>query len=206
MNHIYEPQLQPAEISALRPTQMTLGCREVAEKRREWRRHARRDGAQYLGRHMVPVVIGPKGRIYLVDNHHLVRALHEEGIAHVLTSVVCDLGHLGKSEFWSVMDHRHWMYPFDSEGRRRSHDDLPRMIADLADDPYRSLAGSLRGAGGYAKDPTPYSEFMWADFLRRRIDAALVNDDYDKALAAALVLARSRDAGHLPGWCGTRAA
>ncbi|MCY1745808.1 hypothetical protein OVA00_36580 [Ensifer sp. SL37] len=22
-----------------------------------------------------------------------------------------DLSHLSKDEFWSVMDHRHWMYP-----------------------------------------------------------------------------------------------
>lgn len=202
MSHAFEPQLQPAEISTLRPTQMTIGYREVAEKREEWRHHADRDRALYLGRHMVPVVIGPKGRAYLVDNHHLVRALHEEGVAHVLTSVVSNLGHLGKSEFWSVLDHRHWMYPFDSDGQRRTHDDLPRTIAELTDDPYRSLAGSLRSAGGYAKDPTPYSEFIWADYLRRRIDAAIVRDNYDAALDTALSLARGRDAGHLPGWCG----
>lgn len=206
MRQIYEPQLQPVEIAALRPTQMTLGYREVAQKRQEWRRHAGHDGAQYLGRHMVPVVLGPKGRAYLVDNHHLVRALHEEGVPHVLTSIVSDLSRLGKGEFWSVMDSRHWMYPFDTRGRRQPHEDLPKTIADLVDDPYRSLAGSLRSAGGYAKDPTPYSEFMWANFLRLRIDAGLVDDDYEKALGDALVLARSKEAGHLPGWCGVSAS
>jgi len=43
-------------------------------------------------------------------------------------------------------------------------------MADLADDPYRSVAGELRRQGGFAKDTTPFSEFLWADFLRRRID------------------------------------
>lgn len=126
------------------------------------------------------------------------RALYEEGVAHVLTSIVFDLSHLGKDEFWSVMDHRHWMYPFDAEGLRRPHRDLPKTIAGLVDDPYRSLAGALRRAGGYAKDITPYSEFMWANFLRSQ----LIASDIDKALRDALSLAHDRSASFLPGWCG----
>ena len=126
MTTVYEPQLQPVEIADLRPTQITVGLLEVADKRQEWRRNAKKHGPEYLGRHMVPVVLGPKERAYLVDHHHLVRALYEEGVAHVLTSIVFDLSLLGKDEFWSVMDHRHWMYPFDAEGLRRSHRDLPR--------------------------------------------------------------------------------
>ena len=81
-------------------------------------------------------------------------------------------------------------------------DAIPKDIAALTDDPYRSLAGELRREGGYAKDTTPFSEFIWADFLRRRIKLAAVAKDFDKAMARALVLARSPDAGHLPGWCG----
>ena len=44
-------------------------------------------------------------------------------------------------------------------------------MKDLVDDPFRSLAGELRRVGGYAKDTTPFSEFLWADFLRRRSSA-----------------------------------
>lgn len=200
MTTVYEPQLQPVEIADLRPTQITVGLLEVADKRQEWRRNAKKHGPEYLGRHMVPVVLGPKERAYLVD-HHLVRALYEEGVAHVLTSIVFDLSHLGKDE-GSVMDHRHWMYPFDAEGLRRPHRDLPKTIAGLVDDPYRSLAGALRRAGGYAKDITPYSEFMWANLLRSRVDAKLIASDIDKALRDALSLAHDRSASFLPGWCG----
>jgi hypothetical protein len=46
---------------------------------------------------------------------------------------------------------------------------IPKSIKGLDDDPFRSLAGELRSAGGFAKDTTPFSEFLWADFLRRRI-------------------------------------
>lgn len=202
MTHNYEPQLQSTEISALRPTQITVGFLEVAEKRRAWRAHAKRNGPEFLGRHMVPVVRGPKDRLYLVDHHHLVRALAEEGQRHVLTSTVCDLSHLAKDEFWSVMDHRHWIYPFDARGQRQSRRALPKTVAELVDDPYRSLAGALCRVGGYAKDLTPYSEFMWADFLRSRVDAGLLDSDLDKALREATVLAHGRSARFLPGWCG----
>ena len=38
MKHDVEPLLHPVEIATLRPTQMTVGYREVARKRVEWRR------------------------------------------------------------------------------------------------------------------------------------------------------------------------
>jgi hypothetical protein len=70
------------------------------------------------------------------------------------------------------------------------------------DDPFRSLAGELRRSGGFAKDTTPFSEFLWADFLRRRIKRKLLDDDFSAALVRALKLAKSSDADFLPGWCG----
>ena len=75
-------------------------------------------------------------------------------------------------------------------------------MGELVDDPFRSLAGELRRAGGYAKDTTPFSEFLWADFLRRRIKRKTVEVDFSHALEKALQLAKSHDAGYLPGWCG----
>ena len=78
-----EPALHPVRIDDLRPTQMTVGYREVARKRREWRERAEDEGGEYLGRHMIPVVLGPKDRLWVIDNHHLARALHEEGVDNV---------------------------------------------------------------------------------------------------------------------------
>lgn len=60
----------------------------------------------------------------------------------------------------------------------------------------------MRRAGGYAKTATPYSEFLWADFLRHRIEARLVSRAFDEALRQALDLAHQGDAAYLPGWCG----
>jgi hypothetical protein len=197
-----DPILEPVAIADLRPTQVTVGYREVAEKRREWQARADRDGREFLGRHMIPVVKGPKGRSYVLDHHHLARALQEEGVEHIAVNALADLSHLPKAEFWVFCDNRGWCHPFDAEGQRLGYDDIPSRIARLADDPFRSLAGALRRAGGFAKDTTPFSEFTWADFLRRRVDRKLVRADFDAALARALKLARSPAGIHLPGWCG----
>lgn len=197
-----EPLLHPVDIKDLRPTQMTVGLREVARKRAEWRKRAERDGPDFLGRHMIPAVLGPKRRLYLIDHHHLVRALHEEGVSRVLVDVVADLRGLNKSVFWTFMDNRNWLHPFDADGKRHAYDRLPRTIGALKDDPFRSLAGELRRAGGCAKVATPYSEFLWADFLRHRIDRKKVEHDFQSAVVAALDIAHGPEASYLPGWCG----
>ena len=199
------PSLHSVAIADLRPTQMTVGMREVEQKRSDWRGLAPTKTGQFLGRHMIPVVRGPKNRYYVVDHHHLARALHDEGVDQVLISPVADLRALDKDEFWTFMDNRGWIHPFDSDGRRQPRSSLPKSIADLEDDPYRSLAGELRFAGGYAKDTMPFAEFLWADALRRRVDAKTAKNDFDTALKTALDFAKSAGAGHLPGWCGAHA-
>ncbi|MCW1383749.1 chromosome partitioning protein ParB [Novosphingobium sp. KCTC 2891] len=202
MTNPIEPIVHPVSIRSLKPTQMTVGLREVERKRAEWCARRDRDGGEFLGSHVIPAVIGPKGAYWLIDHHHLTRALHEEGIEHVLVSVVARLDHLPKRRFYSFMDCRNWMHPYDAEGRRRDWEDLPRDIGKLADDPYRSLAGEVRRAGGYAKTSTPYSEFLWADFLRDRIGLHQATDKFAKAFRKALDLARSPAASHLPGFAG----
>ena len=197
-----EPILNPVSIEALRPTQMTVGFREVAEKRKEWRERSGQKAGEYLGKHMVPAVLGPKERYYLVDHHHLALALHEEKQSEVLVTVIADLSALPKASFWTYMDNRAWCHPYDAAGKRRDFDAIPKRVSDLADDPYRSLSGELRRAGGFAKDTTPFSEFLWADFLRPRIRAKQINDRFSAAIEKAMALAKSDEAAYLPGWCG----
>jgi hypothetical protein len=181
---------------------MTVGLREVEEKRRRWRELSGKHEDEFLGQHMVPTVLGPKGRHYLLDHHHLLRALHDEGVVDVLVTVEVDLSGLKKTSFWVYLDNRAWCHPYDDEGARRDFDSIPDAIGALKDDPYRSLAGELRRAGGFAKDTTPFSEFLWADFLRRRIKTRSIEKDFVSALEKAVALAKTKDAGYLPGWCG----
>jgi len=201
---VREPMLTTVAIDDLRPTQITVGIREVKEKRKHWRALAAKAkvGGEFLGKHMIPVVLGPKGRNYVVDHHHLARALHEEGVKEVAVTHIANLSELDQDAFWRVMDNRSWMHPFDSRGERRQYEDIPKSVADLVDDPFRSLAGELRRAGGFAKDTTPFSEFLWADFLRRRMKRKSVEHDFELAIKKAKKLAKSKDANYLPGWCG----
>jgi hypothetical protein len=199
---VREPVLRPVPISELRPTQITVGMREVKAKRERWKATSEKKRGEFLGKHMIPVIRGPKDRHYVIDHHHLSRALHDEGVDDILVTVVADLSKLDKDAFWVVLDNRSWMHPFDDTGRRRGYDDLPKSVTDLVDDPFRSLAGELRRAGGFAKDTTPFSEFLWADFLRRRVKRKLVETNFGRAMETALQLAKSEDADYLPGWCG----
>ena len=200
---VREPILTPINITDLRPTQITVGMREVKAKRKRWRDKAGSNaGGEFLGKHMIPVVLGPKERHYVIDHHHLARALHEEGVKKILVTVVANLSKLDTDAFWFNMDNRNWMHPFDDKGRRRDYEAIPKSVSDLVDDPFRSLAGELRRAGGFAKDTTPFSEFLWADFLRRRLKRSLIEDNFDRALETALQFAKSKEAGYLPGWCG----
>jgi hypothetical protein len=199
---VREPILTTVAISDLRPTQITVGMREVAAKRQRWFETAAKKGAQFLGKHMIPVVLGPKSRHYVVDHHHLARALQEEGVKDIAVTLIANLGKLDHDDFWTVMDNRSWMHPFDAEGERRHYSDIPKRVSDLVDDPFRSLAGELRRAGGFAKDTTPFSEFLWADFLRRRMKRKRVESDFEGAIEKAVKLAKSEDAAYLPGWCG----
>src|ERR1700746_111734 len=101
---VREPVLTTVAITDLRPTQITVGMREVEAKRKRWREKSAKKGAEYLGRHMIPAVLGPKERHYLVDHHHLARALFEEGVKDVLLIIVANLSKLDRQGFWVFLD------------------------------------------------------------------------------------------------------
>jgi len=103
MTYTREPVLQPVTIESLRPTQITIGMREVEEKRKRLRKQKPRKLGEFIGHHMIPVVLGPKKRHYVIDHHHLSRALLDEGQDEVLTSVVAKLEALDHDAFWVVL-------------------------------------------------------------------------------------------------------
>ena len=192
------PELTPIE--QLRPTQLTLGMREVERRAEEIKALPQKRRADYIEQRIVPCVHGPGDRLYIIDRHHMCRALLLIGGADVHVDVIADTRQLDSDEFWTFMDLRGWVHPFDPRGKRCPIASLPKKIADLQDDPYRALAGFLRRDQGFRKEDTPFEEFIWADFLRRRVDSKLLVTDYAKAKTLALELAQSNDASHMPGW------
>src|ERR1700738_4357583 len=107
---VREPVLTPVSIADLRPTQITVGMREVSAKRKHWRETSGKKGGKFLGKHMIPVVLGPKHRNYVFDHHHLARALHDEGVKDIAVTVISNLSALDSDAFWTVMDNRNWMH------------------------------------------------------------------------------------------------
>ena len=94
MATVREPVVTTVVIAELRPTQITVGMREVLAKRKRWREADPKKGGRFLGRHMIPVILGPKGRHYVIDHHHLARALHDEGVKDLAVTVVANLSTL----------------------------------------------------------------------------------------------------------------
>ncbi|MCU0120921.1 chromosome partitioning protein ParB [Pseudomonas sp. B2M1-30] len=197
------PQLIRGKLEKLHPTQLTVGLAEVADKRQEWKQLKRKERAAALDNHWFPCVLGAEGVYYIVDHHHFGLALLEEEVKRVSLLVLKDLSFVDPVTFWNVMNFNQWAHPYDSRGVRRTFEAIPRSIVDLQDDPYRSLAGQLRRAGGYAKDATPYSEFLWADFLRSRIASDQIINQGAKLQAKGMALVRSQEARYLPGWVGS---
>ena len=189
-----------ARIADLHPTQITVGFREVAQKRRGLRFRIRKAGEKGAATLIAPIVLGPGGALYLLDRHHLACAMQAEGLQEVQIRQIADFSALAPQDLWPALEARGWCRPYDAEGRRQPFEDIPLTLASLRDDPFRSLASALRRAGGFTKRAPPFSEFAWADFLRRRISRDVVVTDFDGSLDLALILARTLAARDLPGW------
>lgn len=188
-------------LADLRPTQITVGFREVERKREKWRKSDKKKRIDLLRRHVIPAVMGLKNHIYIIDHHHFAKALLDEGAPYVAIYLADNLSTLQKDEFWSFLDNNAWCHAYDESGIRRGLSDIPKNLKNLRDDPFRSLVGELIRAGACAKADKQFFEFLWADFLRRRLDLELVKKDFAAALMKAMELASSSEAKSLPGWC-----
>jgi hypothetical protein len=184
----------------LRPTQVTVGLVESAKKRERLRLMHAKERQDWLAEHPVPAVLGPKGRAFIIDHHHLARALCDGALGEAWVQTTEDLSHLEKEAFWVAMSERAWAHPFDENGLALPHSCIPKHVGELRDDPYRSLAGLAREAGAFQKTPTPFAEFAWADFFRRELPGVTSCKRFEGFLAEAVLLARCERAGHLPGF------
>ena len=199
-----DSKLKEVALVQLRPTQLTVGFKEVEKKRKSWAKLSSDERRDAMRRELFPAVKGPDACFYILDHHHTAAALIKEESDSVLVGTVKDLSSLEAKRFWIFMDHYSWVHPYDGDGNRRAFEEIPSSFVDLKDDPYRSLAGEVRDAGGFAKSDTPFLEFLWANHFRDAISGKLLEKDPEKAIARAMALARSRKSSFLPGWSGAR--
>lgn len=195
--------MQLARIDELYPTQICVGFQAAKNKQKRLENKRNQELIEYLESHPIPVVKGYESRYYLIDHHHLLVALDEMKIKKVYIKEVLDLSHLDHDAFWNEMKVRKYIWPFDQHGRELSLMEfvakLPRTIDELNDDPYRTLAGMLKDNNAYTKDWTPFSEFHWANHLRKLIPL-YGGKVTDMDVKTATVLAKSQACSHLPGW------
>lgn len=201
-HNAYQHHLINVKLSELRPTQAAIGYLEVTAKRNEWAGLQKKKRKALLLSHVFPCVIGPNGRYYVIDHHHLGLALIAERVKTAWVAVIDDLSWLSAPIFWRTLEFRKWTHPYDEKGHRVDFKDVPKRLAALRDDPYRSLAGLIRRAGGFAKVDAPFAEFLWADFFRINIPPTVLRSSMRKALRQGMKLARHADARYLPGWSG----
>jgi hypothetical protein len=195
-------KLHEVGIHRLRPTQLTVGMIEVHDKRARLEGLKTKEQADFMEAHPIPAVWGPDGKLYITDHHHLGRAAEEAGVDTGFFLVEEDFSKLPIAQFWPKMRDAKWAHPIDQHGQLQCFEAIPDHLEKLIDDPYRSLAGYVRDAGGYDKSPTAFCEFQWADFFRPRVKIGPTRADFNNCVPIALKLAASPEAANLPGYKG----
>jgi hypothetical protein len=190
------------ELQQIHPTQVTAGMLEVEEKRKHFASLAANQLKRALKEEPIPVVPGHDGAHFATDHHHLARALSDAQIEHAYVEIMADLSKLKGDAFWLEMAAKGWVHPYDERGILHGIAAIPKQMAGLIDDPYRSLAAFARDAGGYLKTPEPFADFQWAAFFRTRIGLWTTPSQFTAAVQQAVHLARSPDALVLPGFNG----
>lgn len=192
------------QVSNLHPTQFSVGLRVVKEKEDKVSQLQNpKDLDKFLNKNPEPIVIGPHGQIYILDHHHLARALSDLGIQNTYCQIQKDLSALNETDFWSEMNRNGWDYLFDETGKGPlPATSLPKNVQEMRDDPYRSLAKAVQDAGGFDETTELYAEFKWADFFRTRIQVGQTDADFQSATNEGVILAESPEAKQLPGYHG----
>ena len=194
------PKVQEAPIKELHPTQLTVGLVVVQDKKKHLQTLSSSDQRSFMKAHCMPAVVGPQGRFYITDHHHLGRAAWDAGVTSAFLEIEEDFSKCTVETFWKEMNDNHWVHPLDENGVRHYYNTIPDCLGKLIDDVYRSLAGYVRDKGGYDKTPTAFAEFVWADFFRRNIAIETVRADFHTAVQAGLSLAQSKIAKTIPGF------
>ncbi len=159
---------------------------------------------EYLDKKIVPSILGPKNKIYILDRHHTAIAISKANIPknkkQLKIEVIHDWSHLTIEEFEQKMVSSHFLW-IDENSTFKT---LPKRLKDLADNPYRSLAWKVRKMGGFKKVKKPFLEFYWSDFFKHNGIKLTSSKESEilKVLPEAMSLASSTKAKNNPGYIG----
>ena len=192
-------QLRECFIRNVHPTQITIGLIEVSDKCLELAALTKKHRQSFVSESLVPAVRGPSDEIYITDHHHLMLAAWHMNVCTARFSVEADLSKLKVKRFWDEMIKNHWAHPINGAGKLCPPAAIPSHMNELCDDIYRSLSRRVRENGGYAKTPTAFAEFRWADLFRERVSIGPTGKDLDAAVQNTTKPAKSNRASELTG-------
>jgi hypothetical protein len=200
------PDAKSTKVLDLKPMQIPVGMFEVDDKAKMLKDMKDKKADEWLRKKSAPVVTDYKGRKRPVDHHHEARAAWQAGRSEVYTHHYFDdklhelIKGLTKEQFYAVTRAMGLYYDQDEKGVARDPSALPADTRGHTDDPYRSLAGAVRDAGGYDKTSQPFAEFLWANFFRSRVKVGPKRADFAQSVAEAVKLAHDPAAKGLPGY------
>jgi hypothetical protein len=187
-------------IDDLRPTQLTLGLEDVARRAKKMALLGASELNVLLKKKSIPYVVGPKKEIYIVDHHHLCRALWTiDKKKALLGEELADWSDLDNKQFWKKMDSSGYCWAIDSHGHRRPYSAIPKHIRELTDNVWRSLARAVRGRA-FTNQDTPFQEFIWGDYFRTFMSERLIKQDFELAQKVATSISHLKEAEDLPGF------
>jgi hypothetical protein len=198
------------DVRTLRPLQGAVGMEEVRDKAQKIRDKPGK-ACRKLASDPIKVVRGRGGALFITDHHHGADAWRLAERPFALCEIVDRAPPSSEAQFWSDLKNDRLVRLADADGNSISPEQLPSDLAQLPDDPYRSLAWRLRknDPPGFCRSIMPqkeFAEFIWADWLRKQkelpVDA--VRASAEKLLPTALVLARSPAAKNVPGYVGDK--
>jgi hypothetical protein len=196
------------DVRTLRPLQGAVGMEEVRDKANKIKDKPGK-ACQKLASDPIKVVRGPGGALFITDHHHGADAWRLAERPFALCEIADRAPLSSEAQFWSDLIKDHLVWLADADGKSISPEQLPSGLAQLPDDPYRSLAWRLRKNDGFCRSIMPqkeFAEFIWADWLRKQpglpIDA--VRASAKEMLPTALTLARSPAAKDVPGYVGDK--
>jgi len=205
-----EYKIKWIDFSLIAPTQFNIGHAAMIKKRNKLLKKYNKNNLKslhrlraYLVRKAAPAYLAPDGRYYIVDHHHTSRALYEAKLPlhQYPIEVIKDLRDLSMNDFFDYLKSNNRLYLYDNGQGPLDPLTLPQHIWNLSNDPYRSLSGEVRNAGGYDKVNIYFLEFLWADYFRRKIplkdgDEAEINN----VLPLAIKMAHDPKASQMPGY------
>jgi len=194
----------------LKPLQGAVGMNEVASKTKDIHDDvglARRD----LAYDPIKVVRGPDEILYVTDHHHGGLAWLKDG--HTMGTCAFEVLEFEPSRgdlFFKQLIDKDWIRLKDQNGAPlQSWADLPFLLTDLPDDPYRTLAWLVRRSNGFCRanmhGHTEFAEFKWADWMRTRPELPIdkvraARKKSDQVVADALAVIKTSAPSDLPGY------